>query len=95
MWVDTDGTGSDKYLKCLLKAIIIVIFKMLNNSMTLNVPDGSSGVFPLSFLLEFGAFLDTSADARQLSAVFLILPTNIAHLPDTNRGFNVEWHLKY
>lgn len=46
-----------------------------------------------SFLLEFGALLDTSADTRQLSAVPPVLQTNLAHLSD--RSFNVEWSLKH
>lgn len=68
---------------------------MINSMIWVNVANKASGLLPISFLLKFGALLDTSADTRQLSAVSLILPANLAHLMGINRSFNVEWHLKH
>lgn len=69
---------------------------LMNNSITrVNVANKSTGVLPVSFLLKFGALLDTSADTRQLSTVSLLLPANLAHLMNLNTSFNLEWHSQH
>lgn len=68
-----------------------------------NVVNKSTRVLPSSFLLKFGALLDSSTDTRQLSAVSFILPADLTHLIDKQvsiklqkqLSFNVYWHLQH
>lgn len=69
---------------------------LMNNCLTqVNVANKSTGKLPISFLLKFGALLDTSADTRQLSTVSLLLPANLTHLMNRNTRFYLKWLLRH